>query len=229
MESQVCLNRLLGTTRAIVTAIPGTTRDLLTEELDFNGIPVTLVDTAGIHLTEDAVESAGVERARRALGVAAAVILVLDRSRPLSDEDAELLESTAETDRVIVVNKIDLPARWGADDLPPLPDAPPTASVSLRRDTDTDQVALRTVMASLLAQRDEDREAPALSNQRHVRLVKRAREALARAVEAAQAAAPEELILADLQDARSAFEEVTGKRTADDVLNEIFSRFCIGK
>ena len=217
-------NRLLGAPRAIVTDVPGTTRDLLTETAEVEGLPLTLVDTAGIRRTADAVESEGVARARGALQVAAAVLLVLDRSRPLDDEDRALLHETAAADRVIVVNKADRPPVWDAADLP---DAGPRVTVSLR--DEADPAGLRRALAELLWDGEPLRDTPTLSNLRHIVLVERADAALARAADAADAAAPEELLLADLQDARAALEEVTGKRTADDVLQRIFDRFCIGK
>lgn len=217
-------NRLLGAPRAIVTDVPGTTRDLLTETAAVEGLPLTLVDTAGIRRTADAVESEGVARARGALQVAAAVLLVLDRSRPLDDEDRALLHETAAADRVIVVNKADRPPVWDAADLP---DAGPRVTVSLR--DEADPAGVRRALAELLWDGEPLRDTPTLSNLRHIVLVERADAALARAADAADAAAPEELLLADLQDARAALEEVTGKRTAEDVLQRIFDRFCIGK
>ena len=217
-------NRLLGAPRAIVTDVPGTTRDLLTETVEVDGLPVTLVDTAGIRSTADAVESEGVERARGALQVAAAVLLVLDRSRPLDDEDRALLRETAGADRVVVVNKADRPPVWEAAELQA---AGPCVTVSLL--DEADPAGLRRALAGLLWAGEPLRDTPTLSNLRHIVLVERAAAALERAADAADAAAPEELLLADLQEACGALEEVTGKRTADDVLQHIFARFCIGK
>lgn len=218
-------NRLLGAERAIVAAAPGTTRDLLAETVELEGMPVTLVDTAGIHATANEVEAEGVARARRALGVAAAVLLVLDGSRPLAAEDRELLRETAARDRLLVVNKADLPARWATGELGA---GGRVVTVSLRDDDDLG--GLRAAAADMLCGAGEPlRDTPLLSNLRHIGLVERAAQALARAAEAAAASVPEELLLADLQDARAAFEEVTGKRTSDDVLHAIFARFCIGK
>ena len=217
-------NRLLGAPRAIVTDVPGTTRDLLTETAEIDGLPVTLVDTAGIRPTADAVESEGVARARGALEVAAAVLLVLDRSRPLEVADRELLRESAAADRVVVINKADQPGRWEAADLPV---AGLQVTVSLRDASDLRD--LHGALAAVLWGGEPLRDTPTLSNLRHIVLVEQASAALARAAEAADVAAPEELILADLQDARGALEEVTGKRTADDVLQRIFARFCIGK
>ena len=217
-------NRLLGAPRAIVTEVPGTTRDLLTETAEIDGLPVTLVDTAGIRRTADAVEAEGVARARGALEVAAAVLLVLDRSRQLEVADRELLRETADADRVVVINKADQPARWEATDLR---NPGPQVTVSLRDGGHLG--SLRDALAKVLWAGEPLRDTPTLSNLRHILLVEQAAAALVRAAEAAEAAAPEELILADLQDARGAFEEVTGKRTAEDVLQRIFERFCIGK
>ena len=217
-------NRLLGTPRAIVTEIPGTTRDLLTETFDLDGLPVTLVDTAGIRRTEDPVESEGVSRARGALAVARLVILVLDRSRSLDAEDRELLRATQSADRVMVINKTDLPPRWTERDLS---SGDRTVAVSLLGDTDI--TVLRQTVANALWAGERLRDTPALSNLRHIGLAERAHAALGRAAEAAAAAVPEELVLADLQEARHALEEVTGKRTPDDVLHQIFTQFCIGK
>ena len=217
-------NRLLGTARAIVTEVPGTTRDLLTETVEIEGVPVTLVDTAGIRRTADAVESEGVARSRGALGVAAAVLLVLDRSRPLEPDDHELLRETHAAHRAIVVNKTDLPARWDAGGLRA---ESPVVPVCLRAESGLG--GLRKAVADLLWAGEQCRDTPRLSNLRHIGLVERAAAALARAGDAAAAAQPEELVLADLQDARAALEEVTGKRTSDDLLRHIFSQFCIGK
>jgi tRNA modification GTPase len=215
---------LLGAARAIVTDIPGTTRDLLTETIDIDGLSITLVDTAGIRTTVDTVESEGVNRARGALGVAAAIILVLDQSRPLEDEDHELLGETQTRDRVIVINKADLTAQWVASELA---DCGRRVMVSLLENTGLTE--LRQALADTLCAKEPLRDTPTLSNLRHIGLVQRASAALSRAAAAATASIPEELVLADLQEARGAFEEVTGKRTSDDVLEKIFTQFCIGK
>ena len=226
-------NRLLGTSRAIVTDVPGTTRDLLTETLDLDGLAVTLVDTAGIRVTHDAVETEGVHRARGALDIARLVILVLDMSRPLDDEDATLLRDTAAAVRIVVLNKTDLPPRWTPAALSTGDD--PTLSgehvvrVSLL-DADAESlVDVRHAITSALLEGEELRDLPAITNLRHIELLERAREALVRAAQAARESAPEELVLADLAEAQHVFGEVTGPRTPDDVLDRIFSEFCIGK
>ena len=221
-------NRLLGASRAIVTSVSGTTRDLLTETLDLAGVPVTLVDTAGIRSTNDAIEAEGVDRARGALGVAELVVLVLDRSRPLEAGDRALLEDTSELPRVVVVNKIDLPAAWDRDELR-LASSGTAIEVSLRVEDRDVTMRLCDALAGALIQGDLRREPPRITNQRHIELLERAQAAMQRAAAAAGSRASEELVLADLAEVQQALGEVTGAKTADDVLTHIFSTFCIGK
>ncbi len=253
-------NRLVGHDRAIVTEVPGTTRDLLTEVVTLDGLRVTLVDTAGVRASADPVEREGVARADRARAAADLVVLVLDGSAPLEDEDLRLLEDTAAGPRVVVCNKADLPVRsrlrprppagfggqagdfGGRETLedPPSPDAPP----GHRRASGFDVVAVSGLSGSgvndLIRSINRElgwsgvAEPPALSNPRHIELLGRVREALDAAGEllanaAAGETVPEEMILADLQRARATLEEVTGRRTTDELLGEIFSKFCVGK
>ena len=255
-------NTLVGTDRAIVTAIPGTTRDLLRETIDFEGVRLGLVDTAGIRHTDDEVEREGVARARGAGGVADLVLLVLDRSRVLDDEDRALLRDTADAPRVVLVNKCDLAAAWEVRDLPggpgptgpggvlgraepggaPGPVGPGPVEVSLKTGAGMDAVraAMRTALGMVPAGRTDApaavaeprRDAPIVSNLRHVALLETARDTIDRAVANLRAAgeqASEELVIADLAEARRAFECVAGRRTSEDVLRHIFATFCIGK
>lgn len=215
-------NALTGAGRAIVTPVPGTTRDLLTETAAVDGIPVTFVDTAGIHeRARDPVEAEGIARALAAREVSAVVLVVLDRSRPLTCDDRQLIEATAQRPRVIAANKRDLPAAWDVSD------APGAIDVSARTGAGLDD--LRAAIATALTGREPARDVPAITNIRHVDLVTRARDALLRAEAAALAAVSEEFLLQDLNEARERLEEVTGRRTPDDVLQVIFARFCIGK
>jgi tRNA modification GTPase len=220
-------NTLLRSGRAIVTAIPGTTRDLVTETADVDGLKLELVDTAGVRETMDEVESEGVARARRAWRTADLVLVVLDLSAPLGDEDLNLLRETGDTPRLIVGNKSDLPAVWRGADI-----AAPLILVSSK--TGDGFEALRGEIRRTLegANPATARDTSAVTNVRHAALLERARVALGRAgdaVEAAGGPVAEEFVLTDLQDARAALEEVTGKRTSEDLLRHIFSRFCIGK
>jgi tRNA modification GTPase len=216
-------NALAGVGRAIVTDVPGTTRDLVTETVEIEGVPVTLVDTAGMRATTvDAVEAEGIARAQAARAVAQLLVVVLDRSRPLEGEDRELLEEARGTRSVIAANKSDLPAAWDAGR-----ETPEAVLVSATSGTGLDE--LRRAMSLRLAEAAGTRDTPAITNVRHVDLVARARHALERAAAAARSETPEEFVLTDLNEARSALEEVTGARSADDLLAAIFTKFCIGK
>jgi tRNA modification GTPase len=220
-------NTLLRTGRAIVTPIAGTTRDLVTETGDVDGLRLELVDTAGVRETIDEVESEGVARARRSWTTADLVLVVLDASQPLDDNDVTLLDETSALPRLIVANKSDLPAAWRAADI-----AAPLVIVSSKTGDGVDTLR-KEIRATLEgANPATARDTASVTNVRHAALLERARVALHRAgdaVEAPGGPVPEEFVLTDLQDARAALEEITGKRTSEDVLRHIFSRFCIGK
>lgn len=231
-------NMLVGADRAIVTEIAGTTRDLVSEQIDLDGLAITLVDTAGFRDTGDVVEREGVARASRARGVADLLLLVLDQSEPASAEDARLLAETAHGRRIVVANKSDLPCAIdmalvrGANPSGSRgePDnARPTAiSVSARTGAGFDE--LRRAIVRELTGSELLRDAAAISNTRHIALLEQARAHLAAAQQAAAAGdTPEEFVLADLQAARARLDEVVGARTSEDVLQHIFERFCIGK
>ena len=218
-------NRLLGSSRAIVAPVPGTTRDLVTETLDLAGLAVGLVDSAGIRATGDPVETEGVSRARGALGSASACLVVLDRSVPLAGDDRDVLRETASSPRVVVVNKVDRPAAWS----PPVALPPGGDAVEVSALTGEGFGRLREELRRVLAGETATRETPMVANIRHIELLERAGSALGAAAAAAEQGAAEEFVLEDLQRARRALEELTGKRTPDDVLEHIFERFCIGK
>ena len=238
-------NQLVGTDRAIVAARPGTTRDMLSETIDFDGIRLGLVDTAGIRVGSDEVEQEGVWRARRAAAIADLVVLVLDLSRPLEEIDLALLRETANASRVVIVNKADLPPAWNTEQLVDAGVPPATAAgagvrqtsrmdhpvvLSLKTGAGADE--LRAAMRAALDVVEPLRDTPVVTNVRHDALLRQAREALHRAIDnltEAGESASEELVLADLGDARRAFEDVTGRRTTEDLLTRIFERFCVGK
>ena len=220
-------NALLDTGRAIVTASPGTTRDLLTETVDVDGLRLEITDTAGVHTTTDEVESEGVARARRAWTTSDLTLLVLDLSRPLDDMDHSLFEETSALSRIVVANKTDLARAWDPAELP-------VAVVQVSAVTGAGIDGLRSAIRSVLenGSRTPARDTAAITNVRHAALLERAHAALNRAADALNTPdepVPEEFVLTDLQDARAALEEVTGKRTSEDLLRHIFARFCIGK
>ena len=216
-------NRLAGSGRAIVTDIPGTTRDLVTEVVDIHGAAITLVDTAGLHTAAaDAVEQEGIARAHAAARIADLAIVVLDRSRPLEADDRDLLAATARRPRLVLANKCDLAEAWTAKDA-----GVKSLAVSARDGARIDDV--RQGIIAALSNGDRVRDTPGVTNVRHADLLSRAAAVLRRAAQAAHERTAEEFVAADLSEARGLLEEVTGARTSDDVLHAIFSRFCIGK
>jgi tRNA modification GTPase len=216
-------NALLGSDRAIVTDVPGTTRDVLSERVDIGGVAVTLVDTAGLRDASDAIEAEGVRRARAAQQVAAMTVVVLDRSVPLPADAVELIAQAGAM--MVVVSKIDLPAAWDPEQV----GAAAIEIVGVSARTGQGLGDLRRRVVAVLTDRDEFRDPPAISNVRHLALVDDARAAVARGRAALDAGATEELVLAELSAARQALEAITGRRTADDLLEHIFATFCVGK
>lgn len=217
-------NVLVGADRAIVTDVPGTTRDVLAERVDIGGVLVTLFDTAGVREAQDAIEAEGVRRARAAHDVASLVLVVIDGAEPLSSEDVALLRDRMKS-RVVVINKNDLPRAWPTEEALSAEDDP--VSVSARTGAGLDE--LRTRIVTALTDGEILRDTPAMSNVRHLGLVEDAVGALVRAQDAMAAGATEEVVLADLSVARAALESIVGRRSPEDLLRHIFSRFCIGK
>jgi tRNA modification GTPase len=216
-------NQLAGSDRAIVTDIPGTTRDLVTEVVDVDGMAITIVDTAGLHQAPaDAVEREGILRARAAEEVADLALIVVDRSRPLNGDDETLIASTSKRSRLLVANKSDLPESWSAVTL-----GLEVQEVSAA--TGEGITALRAAIATALAGTEPLHDTPAITNARHMDLLTRARAVLLRGAAAAAERTAEEFVAADVAEARRFLEEVTGARAPDDVLQEIFAKFCIGK
>jgi tRNA modification GTPase len=212
-------NALVGSARAIVTDVPGTTRDLVTETIDLDGLQVTLVDTAGARETADIVESEGVARSQQAASTADLTLLVSDQSRPWCESQQSIFGLANIRRWLLVASKADLPPAWHRDN-----------AIRVAAPLGTGLEALRdAIVAALDVELVADR--PGITNVRHIALVERARSSLISAWQAASGDPPaaEEFVLADLQEARAALEEVTGKRTSDELLNHIFSRFCIGK
>jgi len=225
-------NALLGVDRSIVTAVPGTTRDLVTERADIEGLAVTLVDTAGTHDTTDLVEREGVARSLQARTAAALILAVVDQSEAPTDDDRRMLFDTRAYRRVVVKNKADCADRFGVlalvhDGEGIESNAATVVAVSATTGAGLEQ--LRGAMARALIGSDLLRDTPAISNARHIALLEDARVSLQRAQVSARAGASEEFVAADLQQARVRFDEIVGKRTSEDVLRHIFERFCIGK
>jgi tRNA modification GTPase len=219
-------NCLVERERAIVTATPGTTRDLVSETVAIGGIPVKLVDTAGIRLALDEAESIGIRKSHEALADADLVLMVVDASEPYSQEDADLLNQLAERPAIIVENKSDLVS--GAHDFSRA--ASPSPSVSTSAITGAGIPELRqAILRHVAGDTGTQSEAGFLTNLRHQNLVHESLAGLAAATTALNNRIPHEMLLLDLYNALRPLDEITGATTTDDILNLIFSTFCIGK
>jgi tRNA modification GTPase len=214
-------NRLLEQDRAIVTDVPGTTRDMVSEVASLFGIPVKFIDTAGIRQGQDIVETLGIERSYQAMADADLTLVVLDLSSPLTAEDEDLLEHAAARGRHLVVgNKCDLPR---ANDFPG-----PVVTVSALNGEGID--ALRRQIADMIGAGGEyAQESGFITSLRHAQLLAESVASLEQAKEAVRNRIPHEMLLLDLYSALRPIDAITGATTADDILNRIFSTFCIGK
>lgn len=219
------LNALLRAERAIVTPVPGTTRDTVEETAVVGGVPLVLVDTAGITETTDPVERLGVERSQRALAAADLALLVVDASEPLTTQDHSIAALLAEQTAIVVANKTDLPPVPGVEAL--LPGRPLVRVSALTGSglADLERMILETVLGSRL----QPDETPLVSRPRHVAALRRACEHVRAALEAHNEGWPDDCVAVDVTAAISALGEITGDTLSDDLLARIFSDFCIGK
>jgi len=208
-------NRLIERERAIVTATPGTTRDLVTERVAIHGIPVELIDTAGLRESADEAESLGIAKSHEAMADADIVLLVLDASQPSNAKDDSLLESIAGRPHIVVANKSDLAHHA-------------TTALSTSALTGEGIPALRNAILAL-AGGSAQSETGMLTNLRQRQAIESALDGLAAAQAALVAGTPHEMLLLDIYAALRGLDSLTGATTADDVLNLIFSSFCIGK
>jgi len=223
-------NALLGESRAIVTDVPGTTRDRVSEAIELAGIRVTLSDTAGLRETDDAVESIGVARAREALSGCAVAIWVVDSAAPLDADDRAIARELSGKRVLVALNKCDRPAGVDATIIEPLLDGAPRRIVSVSATRGDGIEALGGALAELLgAETLVGGVAGAVGNQRHTEALDRARAALGRAAQAATDGLPGEIVALELREALAALGEVTGKSVGEDLLDRIFSKFCVGK
>ena len=223
------LNALAGYERAIVTDIPGTTRDTVEESVLCGGVLLRLIDTAGIRDTEDVVEQKGVERSRKALESADLVLAVVDGSVPLTDEDLEVLRLAAENPRWIAVfSKCDL---WDtkAHSVGIMGSPAPAASVTLSSVTGEGLGDLENAVAALFPAGDSKEAGSLLTDQRQEEAARRARDAVRRAKDALENGLTPDAVLTDAEEALDSLGELTGRTAKEEIVSRIFSRFCVGK
>lgn len=222
------LNALLEEERAIVTDIPGTTRDTIEETVEIGGVPLVLMDTAGLRRTEDEVERIGIRRAKASMEAADLILAVIDASRPLTEEDKEILADLRGRRAVVLMNKSDLPAAACAEDIRAIAGSVPVISLSAKNGDGMD--ALRGELRKLTEHQDaEAGRTLYLTNLRHIEAVRRALEAASRAAASAAEGLPADCITVDLTEAWQALGEITGEAVDDELIHAIFSNFCVGK
>lgn len=217
------LNQLLREEKAIVTDIAGTTRDVITEFANIGGVPLELIDTAGIRETEDIVEKIGVERSQKALEEADLVLLVLDASSPLTPKDLELLELSSSTNRIVLLNKTDLPEKIELEKLPK-----DFIKISALKNENLDAVE-KQIRALFFSGEIEAKDATTLSNARHIGLVEQALDALKEANRGLAMGLPVDLIQVDVTRCWQLLGEITGEAAPDELITQLFSQFCLGK
>lgn len=224
------MNALLKESRAIVTDIPGTTRDTIEENLSIRGIPVVLTDTAGIRETEDYVEAMGIERSKESFNRADLIIMVMDGSGEIENTDLEIIEKLDPVKSVILLNKNDLATGIAVDDVKRITPNGETEviSVSMKKTDDIlriEEILLERICLGKVTQQNS----AVITNVRQKNLLDTAASSLSDAIEAAYALEPLEVLEIDVKEAYLALGEILGEETAENILEEVFSRFCLGK
>lgn len=221
-------NALLGEDRAIVTAVPGTTRDVIEETVNIKGIALNLADTAGLRKAEGEIEKESVTRSRHSMGEADLILLTLDGSGPLSREDRAIMEEVKDRAAILVINKMDLPQRLNIRQVKEaLPDKRIVRISATRK---TGLLELKQAVADMFWQGEVlSPETALVTNARHKDALLKAKESLQNCRSSLQSQVPLEFIALDLRSSLNSLGEIVGKTATEDILNRIFSQFCIGK
>ena len=222
------LNTLVQEAKAIVTDIAGTTRDTIEEYVNVRGVPLKLIDTAGIRETEDIVERMGVEKSRQALNSADLILLVLNGNDALTEEDVLLFEAIRGMNAIIIVNKSDLTQAIDLTRVNELADGRPVVTTSLLEEAGVTD--LEAAIASLFFEQGvEGQDMTYVSNARHIQLIKQAGQMIEDALGAAEASMPIDMVQIDLRRAWDTLGEINGDTAQDSLLDKLFSQFCLGK
>ncbi|WP_411843073.1 tRNA uridine-5-carboxymethylaminomethyl(34) synthesis GTPase MnmE [Salinicoccus sp. HZC-1] len=222
------LNYFIQDNKAIVTEVAGTTRDILEEYVNVNGIPLKLVDTAGIRDTDDIVEKIGVERSRQALAQAELILYVVNNNDPLTDEDVEILDSIADQKVIVIVNKLDLENKMDIEALQRRYPGMPVVKTSIVNSTGVDD--LEGKISELFFDGSiQSTDSTYVSNNRHIGLLEDAKQAIAEAAESAEMDVPVDIIQIDLVKTWELLGEVIGEDVSEQLIDQLFSQFCLGK
>ncbi|EFO67987.1 tRNA uridine-5-carboxymethylaminomethyl(34) synthesis GTPase MnmE [Lactobacillus iners] len=221
------LNYLSKEEKAIVTNIAGTTRDTLEEYVSLKGILLKLIDTAGIRQTDDIVEKIGVERSKRAITESDLVLLLINSSEELTEEDQKLLKLTQDKKRIVILNKADQVAKITKKDIQKITDSPIVTISVLKKQN---MIGLEEAIKSLFLQGITDSKSEVMvTNQRQNDLLRKAKQSLIEAIEAINDNMPLDLVQIDLKEAWDSLGEITGDTAPDELITQLFSKFCLGK
>lgn len=223
------LNSLLHEDKAIVTNVAGTTRDVIEEYVNVDGVPLKLIDTAGIRDTKDQVEKIGVERSRKALDAADLILLLIDNSEELTAEDRELLEATKDKQRIVILNKTDLPNKVDRRELKKLVGSDKLIETSIVKNEGMNQLG-ETISKMFFEEGIENNQNSVMvTNARHIGLLHQADDALGDVLKGIAAGMPVDLVQIDMTRCWDLLGEITGDSYQDELLDQLFSQFCLGK
>ncbi|UWF56784.1 tRNA uridine-5-carboxymethylaminomethyl(34) synthesis GTPase MnmE [Staphylococcus hyicus] len=222
------LNSLIHDNKAIVTEIAGTTRDVLEEYVNVRGVPLRLVDTAGIRETEDIVERIGVERSRKALSEADLILFVLNYNEALTEEDRKLYEVIKNEDAIVIINKMDLEQRLNIDELKEMVGDMPIIETSILKQQGIDDLELQ-IRDLFFGGEVQSQDMTYVSNSRHISLLKQAKQAIQDAIDAAEMGVPMDMVQIDLTRTWEILGEIIGESASEELIDQLFSQFCLGK
>lgn len=222
------LNNLIQDNKAIVTEVAGTTRDVLEEYVNVRGVPLRLVDTAGIRDTEDIVEKIGVERSRKALSGADLILFVLNNNEPLTEDDQTLFEVIKNEDVIVIINKTDLEQRLDVSELREMIGDMPLIQTSMLKQEGIDELEIQ-IKDLFFGGEVQNQDMTYVSNSRHISLLKQARQSIQDAIDAAESGIPMDMVQIDLTRTWEILGEIIGESASDELIDQLFSQFCLGK
>lgn len=222
------LNNLIQDNKAIVTEVAGTTRDVLEEYVNVRGVPLRLVDTAGIRDTEDIVEKIGVERSRKALSEADLILFVLNNNEPLTEDDQTLFEVIKNEDVIVIINKTDLDQRLDVSELREMIGDMPLIQTSMLKQEGIDELEIQ-IKDLFFGGEVQNQDMTYVSNSRHISLLKQARQSIQDAIDAAESGIPMDMVQIDLTRTWEILGEIIGESASDELIDQLFSQFCLGK
>ena len=222
------LNNLIQDNKAIVTEVAGTTRDVLEEYVNVRGVPLRLVDTAGIRETEDIVEKIGVERSRKALSQADLILFVLNNNEALTQEDYTLYEVVKNEDVIVIVNKMDLEQNIDINEVKDMIGDTPLIQTSMLKQEGIDELEIQ-IRDLFFGGEVQNQDMTYVSNSRHISLLKQARQTIQDAIDAAESGVPMDMVQIDLTRTWEILGEIIGETASDELIDQLFSQFCVGK